>query len=101
MRYFFHLGIRDGKQDQYRERHMNVWPEMTEELRKSGITSYSIYLRGTDVYGYWECESLGETLSFLEKSEVNSRWQEFMSDIIKESPEEGMKNGFEEVFHLE
>ncbi|MCW6169296.1 MAG: L-rhamnose mutarotase [Thermoplasmatales archaeon] len=101
MRYFFHLKIKESKINEYKERHHNIWPEMIEALKGAGIRNYTIFLEGTDVYGYWECDNFKRTSEFLNKSEINSKWQEYMSDVIvtessKRLPEESM-----EVFHLD
>ena len=42
-----------GQGPLYDEYHSNVWPEVSESLRASGITEYSIYRRGDLVISVW------------------------------------------------
>ncbi|MDA8142629.1 MAG: L-rhamnose mutarotase [Thermoplasmatales archaeon] len=101
MRHFFHLKIREDRIEEYKRRHQNVWPEMIRVLKESGIKNYSIFLEGTDVYGYWECENIDQTLGFLTENAVNNKWQEYMSDIILTTPAKRLAGKEMEVFYLE
>jgi L-rhamnose mutarotase len=100
MRYGFHLVIREEMMDEYIKRHKNVWPELLNLLKEAGVSNYSIFLDGTDIFGYWECHDLDRTLSIINSSEINRKWQDFMSDVIKTSPESRTGNSIMEVFHL-
>jgi L-rhamnose mutarotase len=42
-----------GQGPLYDKYHANVWPEVLEALRASGITDYSIYRRGDLVISVW------------------------------------------------
>ncbi|KAA8922184.1 MAG: L-rhamnose mutarotase [Thermoplasma sp.] len=100
MRYAFHLKIKKGTEDEYIKRHRNVWPEMLDLLKKAGVRNYSIFIEDTDVFGYWECDDLSTTLDAINRSEINSKWQSFMSDIITTPAQERTGSGMKEVFHL-
>jgi len=100
MRYAFHLKIKEGKELEYRKRHQNVWPEMIDLLKKSGVKNYSIFIEDQDVFGIWECEDVARTLRIINESDVNRKWQEYMSDIIITPSERRTGRGMEEVFYL-
>ena len=38
--------VRPDRLDEYRTRHAEVWPEMTDALRESGWANYSLFLSG-------------------------------------------------------
>ena len=101
MRYAFHLTIRQGMEDEYDRRHGNVWNDMRKMLKDAGIYNYSIFRDGIHVFGYWECNDLGRTLEFVNSSEVNARWQEYMNDVIITSASERTSEGMKEVFRLD
>lgn len=101
MRYAFHLTIRQGMEDEYDRRHGNVWNDMRKMLKDAGIYNYSIFRDGTHVFGHWECSDLGRTLAFVNSSEVNARWQEYMNDVIITSASERTSEGMREVFRLD
>ncbi len=101
MRYGFHLIIREEMMEEYIKRHKNVWPELLKLLKEAGVSNYSIFMDGTDIFGYWECYDLDRTLSIINSGEINRKWQDFMSDVIKTSPESRTGHSIMEVFHLD
>ncbi|WMT51145.1 MAG: L-rhamnose mutarotase [Ferroplasma sp.] len=101
MRYSFHLIIRDEMKDEYIKRHNNVWPELLKLLKEAGVRNYSIFMDGADIFGYWECEDLSRTLDIINCSEINRKWQDFMSDVIITAPESRTRDTVTEVFHLD
>ncbi len=101
MRYAFHLIIKNGKEEEYDRRHANVWNEMRSMLKEAGIHNYSIFRDGIHVFGYWECENIELTLKRVNASAINSKWQDYMNDVIVNKSEERTSNGMLEVFHLE
>lgn len=40
----FVMKVYPDKQEEYEEKHNQIWPEMVEELRKHGARNYSIFL---------------------------------------------------------
>ena len=100
MRYAFHITIRGGKEDEYDRRHAVVWDDMKKMLREAEISNYSIFRDGVHVFGYWECEDITRTLAAVNGSAVNSRWQEYMDDVIVTSARERTDGGMKEVFRL-
>jgi L-rhamnose mutarotase len=101
MRYAFHLTIRHGMEDEYDRRHASVWEDMRKMLRDSGISNYSIYRDGIHVFGYWECDDLGKTLEDVNSSDVNTRWQKYMNDVILTPKSERTSAGMREIFRLD
>ena len=92
-----------GAEDEYRRRHAAVWPEMLAELRAAGARNYSIFLNGSDLFGYLEVDDLGAFQRYLAASEVNARWQASMGVLIDPltDPATGFHRQLPEVFHLD
>ena len=80
--YAWVLGVRPGYEDEYKRRHDEIWPEMDQALRDSGITSYSIFRHGLTLFGYFETDDLERTIAFLRNDPVNARWSEHMGPIM-------------------
>ena len=99
----FVMRLLAGAEDEYRRRHAAVWPEMLAELRAAGAGNYSIFLHGSDLFGYLEVEDLARFQSFLAASEVNARWQASMGVLIDPltDPATGFHRQLPEVFHLD
>lgn len=99
----FTMSIKPGSEEEYRRRHRQVWPEMQAELKRAGCYRYSIYARGLDLFAYMEVEDFERYLSVMAESEVASRWEAYMSDILirETDPATGFPSVLPEVFHLD
>ena len=77
------LEVRPGYEDEYKKRHEEIWPEMIDMLHASGVRNYSIFRNGLTLLGYFETENLDQTIAAINASDVNRRWGEYMSPIMK------------------
>lgn len=101
----FLLRVRQDRLDEYKQRHMSVWPEMLAALRETGWHNYSLFLREDGLLvGYFETPDLAAALKGMASREVNERWQRdmapFFEDLGGRRPDQGFQR-LEEVFHLE
>src|ERR1017187_1840787 len=48
------IGLKPEAEQQYREHHAAVWPEVLETIRQCNIRNYSIYLKDGMLYSYFE-----------------------------------------------
>ncbi len=55
----FKMELFEGYEAEYIKRHDEIWPELTNFLKESGISDYSIFLdRDTKIRYYWmNCQS--------------------------------------------
>jgi L-rhamnose mutarotase len=82
-RYCLTLDLKDDPEliQEYRRRHEQVWPEITESIRNSGMVDMEIYLLGTRMFMIIEA---GEGFSFAAKAEADrndprvQEWEELM-----------------------
>lgn len=100
----FQFKVRGDRLEEYKEHHKHVWPEMLDALHEAGWHNYSLFVRADGlVFGYFETEeNLALAQAKMEAKEVNSRWQEFMSQFIDADarPDETFVE-LEEYFHLD
>ena len=100
----FQFKVRQDRLKEYKEHHKNVWPEMLDSLRETGWHNFSLFTRADGfIFGYFETEgSLAVAQEKMAKKEVNSRWQDFMSDFMDADvrPDETFVE-LEEYFHLD
>lgn len=67
---------------EYRDIHLNPWPEMIEAIQAAGIRNYSIFAlpteqgaRGIRIFSYMEVDGdLEEILALLEQTDVVKKW---------------------------
>ena len=93
--------IVEGKFEEYKRRHDNIWPEMKEVLAEAGIVNYSIWNVGNELFGYYECEKGVEYAAKVQReSAVVDRWNEYMKDILimEIDPETGAQPLLTQVF---
>ncbi|MDL4840159.1 L-rhamnose mutarotase [Aquibacillus rhizosphaerae] len=102
-RYIFRMECKKGSEEEYKKRHEAVHPELLKALKEVGISNYSIFMDGNQLYAYMEVDNFHEAMERMESNPANIKWQTYMSDIL------GMDNGNnpkmhlidQEVFHLE
>lgn len=80
--YAWVLKIRPGYEEEYKRRHDEIWPDMTEALNRSGIRNYHIFKHGLTLFGYFETDDFAATAAFLADNAVNNRWSEYMAPIM-------------------
>jgi len=104
-RYCFLLQVRPDRLAEYRERHAAVWPQMLCALRDSGWRNYSLFARPDGLLvGYLEADDLARAQAAMARTEVNSLWQEEMSQFFVgldgRAPDEGFLL-LEQIFNLD
>ena len=100
----FVLQVKPDRLEEYKRRHRAVWPEMLNDLRETGWTNYSLFLREDGLLvGYLETEDFERARAGMASREVNDRWQSEMRDFFVQpqglTPDRAMQP-LEEVFHL-
>ncbi|MCU0829427.1 MAG: L-rhamnose mutarotase [Tabrizicola sp.] len=81
--YAWVLGVRPGCEEEYKQRHDDLWPEMDATLRKSGIRNYHIFRHGLTLFGYFETDDLQATIDYLKADPINAKWSESMAPIMQ------------------
>lgn len=81
-RYTWKGRVLPGKLEEYRRRHDEIWPEMTEVLNQAGIRNYTIWNLRDELFGYYECDSIEYALKVQAESPVVARWNVSMEGIM-------------------
>ena len=101
----FTLQVRPDRLDEYRERHLAVWPEMLAALTEAGWRDYSLFLREDGLLiGYLHTADFEASLAAMEATDVNRRWQAEMADFFDLGPSarpDTSMRPLQEVFHLD
>jgi len=100
----FQFKVRSDRLEKYKQLHQDVWPEMLAALREAGWHNYTLFMRDDGlIFGYFETEdSLQVAQEKMAETEVNTRWQAFMSQFTDdhERPDESFVE-LDEYFHLD
>lgn len=95
--------VKDGKADEYKRRHDEIWPEMVEVLKNAGIKNYSIWLTGDTLFGYYECDDIDFATKYQADSPVVQKWNVYMDDVLElvRDPKTGMQPKLAQMFNLD
>ena len=102
----FLLKVKEKFINEYKEHHLNVWPEMKSALTKHGWENYSLFMRSDGLmFGYFEAtKSFNDSLKGMSNEEINKEWQDLMApyfEILEGSAPDKSMIELEEVFHLD
>ena len=99
----FKMYLKPGFEAEYAKRHREIWPELKQLLKNSGISDYSIFWdRETNfLFGYQIVD--GETSSQgLGENSIVQKWWAYMADIMEINPDNSpVSIPLQEVFHLD
>ncbi len=99
----FRMTLKEGKLSEYKKKHDEVWPEITEALTNAGVTNYSIYYDKDDnaLIEYMELKD-NNTFDQIEELEILKKWNIYMKDLIETKSSEdatAIQKELLEVFH--
>jgi len=98
----FKMKIKPGLRDEYKKRHDEIWPELKELLKRSGISEYSIFLDKPtgDLFAVLDVTDT-QKLDNLRQEEVMQRWWSYMADISETNDDHSpVTIPLEQVFYL-
>jgi len=99
----FAMQLKPGNEAEYKRRHDEIWPELKAELRKAGVSDYSIYL-DPQTLRLFAIQRLAddETSDALPQSPIMHRWWDFMKDLMETNPDNSPKVWpLTEMFHMD
>ncbi|MEU3917642.1 L-rhamnose mutarotase [Streptomyces sp. NPDC029004] len=82
MRVALHTKIRADRIAEYEAAHREVPGELTAAISAAGVTSWTIWRSGTDLFHLLDCADYGHLLAELEKLPVNIAWQARMAELL-------------------
>jgi len=98
----FKMKLFKGCEDEYKKRHDEIWDELQELLKQSGINDYSIFFDETtnDLFGYLMIED-AKKLDELPNEPVMKKWWSYMKDIMETNEDDSpVSIRLKEVFYL-
>ena len=97
----FKMKLKPGFLAEYKKRHDEIWPELTLELSKAGITDYSIFFdEETNALFAVQKQSENNTADLLPQTEIVKKWWKYMAEIMEVNPDNSpVSLPLTEVFH--
>lgn len=82
MRVALHTRVRGDRIQEYEQAHTAVPTELTDAIRAAGVTGWTIWRSGTDLFHVIDCADYPAMLAVLAASPVNCAWQESMTELL-------------------
>lgn len=92
----------NGFEQEYRQRHDALWPELQQLLKSTGISEYSIFLdpATNSLFGVLKADDPA-ALDNLPSQPVMQQWWAYMKDIMETNPDNSpLSIPLKEVFYL-
>lgn len=82
----FHLRLRDGRREDYREAHERVPEELEAAYLDSdaGLETYSVFEQDGHVFGYMELEDPAAIKRVMADSDAQGDWDAEMTPLLEE-----------------
>jgi L-rhamnose mutarotase len=99
----FIMHLHPGSEAEYKKRHDAIWPELVAELRKAGVSDYSIYLdRKTNTLFAFQRLADDATDGELPQQPIVKKWWHMMKDLMDTNADESpVSDPLVEVFHMD
>lgn len=99
----FRMKLRPGAMQEYRRRHDEIWPELSQLLHDAGIHDYSIFLDEETLHLFAVLKLKPDnTRESLPQHPVMKRWWQHMADLMETHADNRPREWpLTPMFHLE
>ena len=99
----FVMTLKPGFEAEYKKRHDDLLPELAVELKKAGVSDYSIYLHQPSLKLFAVLKRTdNHTMDDLPATAAVKKWWAYMADIMDTNPDNSpVVENLEQVFHFE
>jgi L-rhamnose mutarotase len=97
------MKLKPGCEAEYQKRHDEIWPELSELIKDSGVSDYSIFLdHETNILFAVQKQSGDQGSQDLGTNPLVRKWWDYMSDIMEVNPDNSpVTIPLTEVFYLD
>ena len=98
----FKMQLKQGAEAEYKKRHDELWPELKELLKSTGMSDYSIFLDEStnSLFGILKIDD-AQLLDELPAHPLMQKWWLYMKDIMESNPDNSpISIPLKEVFYL-
>lgn len=98
----FRMTMNSGQADEYRRRHDEIWPELSDALIAAGVLDYRIFLDPvSDALFAVMTRRIDHTLADLPRTQIMQDWWAMMADIMATGPDNVPSQvDLQPMFHL-
>ena len=99
----FKMQLKPGCEGEYKKRHDEIWPELSQLLSDAGISDYSIFL-DEETLTLFAVQKLADnhTAYELPSHPILQKWWDFMAGIMEVNPDRSpLCSPLTQVFHAD
>ena len=99
----FKMKLNPGCEAEYKKRHDEIWPELAEEIKSSGLSDFSIFLdRETNIlFAFHKLENDDASTEQPGKA-IQRKWWAYMKDLMDTNSDDSpVTIPLVEVFHMD
>jgi L-rhamnose mutarotase len=103
MKVAFKMRLKPGFKEEYQKRHEEIWPELKQLLKESGVSDYTIFLdeETNTLFGVQQ-QAGGQSSQDLGSLPVVQRWWAYMADIMETNDDHSpVTTPLTRVFHMD
>jgi len=80
----FKMQLKSGFETEYKKRHNEIWPELSQMLTDAGVSDYSIFL-DEETLTLFAVQKLTDdnTADQLPQTKIVKKWWAYMADIME------------------
>ncbi|MFD1628749.1 L-rhamnose mutarotase [Pseudopedobacter beijingensis] len=98
----FKMYLKPGYEEEYKKRHHEIWPELKQLLKESGISDYTIFFDKESNVLFAVQKIEGKNSQKLGENEVVKKWWAYMADIMGTNADNSpLSDPLKEVFHMD
>jgi L-rhamnose mutarotase len=98
----FKMHLLEGQKEEYKKRHNEIWPELSQLLKNAGVSEYSIFLdeETNTLFAFQKVIGAGSSQDLGQTEIVQKCWA-FMADIMETNPDHSpVTKSLDEVFYM-
>lgn len=102
MKIAFAMKMKPGCAAEYKKRHDEIWPELSQLLKDNGISDYSIFLEEATNTLFAVQQQSGSSSQDLGTTAIVQKWWAYMADIMETNPDNSpVSVPLQQVFHMD
>ena len=98
-----HSDLKPEKVEEYIKLHAEPWPEILDIIKSCHIHNYSISIRGTELYTYYEYdgEDYDTDMQHMEEYPIMQEWWSHTKPCFLHHDQGGYYDDLREIFYLQ
>jgi len=98
-----HASLKPECVEQYKQLHAAVWPDVLSTITKCNLRNYSIYIRGTELFAYFEYigDDFEADMALMEADPITQEWWTHTKPCFEQHEKTIYYTDLEEIFHID